>query len=634
MKAFPISYVFYVIFIVFIQTVGTLRTANALANHPDYVNEESMVENKPVNGKNDADSLTILDSSIDTLKSVTKKNRLQDDLFRFLKSTIFRDTTKLRPDLEGEMEESVEIFRPNRGKMIVNIYINKVEVFGQMVYDSLQHRMTVSEKFGNSLHIDTKDRVIYENLIFQVGDTIQPYLLAANERILRSLPFIRDARIIVVPGSTDNQADIIVRTQDVFSLGVSMKPRNVNDISLSLYDRNLFGNGWVFRNTFRYRSERQQKIGYEGKFDVPNIMGSFISGVLLYQNDSEIDQFWLNFSKAYLTQETKYAGGVDFIKTSQKDEETDYRSVLYKSEVRDYWLGRSFMIGDVNARRNIRIGARYFKQYYNERSPSVVDNDITYQNQDLFLGNILLSQIEYFTSSLIGGFGKTEDIATGYTMVLTGGYSDEEFKNRYYSGLDVRVASWFDSFGYLAGLAQIGSYLHSKQWEDGVFNLGLRYFSPRMDTGDIYFRHFVNAKYTNGLNRRDNEMINIRDENGIRGLSHIDLEGLKRLVFNFESRAFTPWQLFGFQLSFFAFTDLGWIRDPRNNLSDRDFFSAMGLGCRIRNERLVFQTFNLRFSYYPITPGGISNYGFVVSTSEPIFFSHFFGGKPQIIPYD
>jgi hemolysin activation/secretion protein len=155
-----------------------------------------------------------------------------------------------------------------------------------------------------------------------------------------------------------------------------------------------------------------------------------------------------------------------------------------------------------------------------------------------------------------------------------------------------------------------------------------------MDIGDIYFRHFVNAKYTNGLNRQDNETINIRDEYGIRGLSHNDLEGLKRLVFNFESRAFTPWKLLGFQFSFFAFTDLGWIGKTSNSLTDHDFFSAMGLGGRIRNEGLVFQTFNLRFSYYPITPEGISNYGFVLSASEPVFFSYFFGGKPQIIPYD
>ncbi len=637
MKALPVSYIFYVIFIVLIQMAGTFRTAKALVNRPDQSNKESLVksivgENR-VNSLSDEDTLQILESSSDTLKPIIK-NKLHDDLFRFLKSTVFRDTTKLRPDPEGDMEESVAIFLPDRGKTIVNIYINKVEVFGQMVYDTLQPSLTASEKFGNSLHIDTKDRVIYENLIFQVGDTIQPFLLAANERILRSLPFIRDARIIVVPKNTDNQADIIIRTQDVFSVGISMKPRNVNDVSVSLYDNNLFGNGWVFKNTFRYRSDRQQKVGYEGRFDVRNIMGSFISGALLYQNDSEIKQFWLSFSKDYLTQETKYAGGVDLIKTSQKDAITDYQSLLYRSDVHDYWIGRSFIVGDVEDRRNIRVAARYYRQFCYERPFTVAENDNTYQNQDLFLGNLLLSQIKYFTSSLIGGFGKTEDIAVGYTITLTGGYSDEEFKNRYYSGLDIRVAYWFASFGYFAGIAQFGSHINSKQWEDSVFNLGLRYFSPRMDIGDVHFRHFANARYTSGFNRQDNKMIDIRDENGIRGLSHNDLEGLKRLVFNFESRAFTPWKLLGFQFTFFAFTDLGWISNTGNLLSDHDFFSAMGLGCRIRNEGLVFQTFNLRFSYYPITPEGISNYGFVLSASEPIFFSHFFDGKPQIIPYD
>ena len=56
---------------------------------------------------------------------------------------------------------------------------------------------------------------------FHEGDTISPLKLSDNERFLRELPYIDDARILVVPVS-DNEADIIVITKDVYSLGAKV----------------------------------------------------------------------------------------------------------------------------------------------------------------------------------------------------------------------------------------------------------------------------------------------------------------------------------------------------------------------------------------------------------------------------
>jgi hypothetical protein len=494
--------------------------------------------------------------------------------------------------------------------------------------------VTSLEKFGNSLHVNTKDRVIKDNLLFEEGDKVKPFELADNERILRQLSFIRDARITVVPSTEDDRVDILVITRDVFSLGFNINARAADDIAFSIFDRNLFGNGWEFRNTFRHRSKNEQKIDYEGLFDVFNIRGSFIGMSLKYIYTNDQKQGWVRFYRNYLTPETKYAGGIDFISTIFKDELQDFKSVLYSSNTYDLWLGRSILIGGLESRRTIKIGVRHLRKTFDERPVVFADSNFAYHNQNLYLANLIFDKREYFTSSMVLGFGITEDIPTGYSYEFTAGFSEEEFKDRPYIGLDVRIASWFDNFGYFAFGSQASTYINQEKAEDGLLRFTFRYFSPLMDGGRYKFRHFLYSDYFTGINRFNNSRIDIRDEDGIRGLSHDGLDGIERLVVRIESVTFTPWNLVGFQFSMLGFVDLGWISDQKGLISENHFSSALGVGCRIRNEGLVFQTINLRFAFFPNSPEGVNNYSFDISTSEPTLFTSFSKGKPRVIPFE
>jgi hypothetical protein len=342
----------------------------------------------------------------------------------------------------------------------------------------------------------------------------------------------------------------------------------------------------------------------------------------------------VRFYKDYLTPETKYAGGVDFIKTTLKSEFDNYQSVTHIQNVYDFWIGRSFLLGGLASRRTFKIGARYFRKRYDERPLVLADSNFAYHNQKLYLGNIILDKREYFTSSMIYGFGITEDIPTGYVYELTGGFSDEEFKNRPYVGLDIRFSSWFDDIGYMAFSTQAATYINRKKSEDGLINMFYQYFSPLMDLGNYRFRHFLFANYFTGINRIDNRFIDIRDDYGIRGLSNDAMDGIERLVINLESVAFKPWNLIGFQFSVYTFADLGWISSDKGLLDNQQFFSAVGVGCRIRNEGLVFQTLNLRFAYFSSVPAGESNFGFDISTTDARLFRGFSSGKPRLIPFE
>lgn len=630
----PCSYLFLFIFI----SLFLCKSEVAAKDEPFSGEDESLISAvtfyDSTAGAGIGDSLDLSIIEKDTLKTEIENVTVRENILNLIQGAIFRDTTRIRPPQSMNVINREEDFHPYSGQRIANIYINKVPVFGGTVYDSLHRETSDVEKFGNFLHKNTRDRVIINNLMFDVGDTVKPFQLADNERILRSLPYIRDARIVVIPADSSDHVDIGIITRDVFSIGVNLNPRNTDDISFSIFDRNLFGNGWEFRNNFRYRSNLEPPLDYEGIFSIRNIIGTFISGSFVYKNNYDVNQIWFNLSKAYLTQEIKYGGGIDLIQTIQDDVNHDYKITLFKSQVQDYWVGRSFILGDPDDRRNIRIGARYFKLLYDKRPFTSADSNVTYHNRELYLGNITLSQLKYLTSSLITGFGITEDVPVGYSLEITGGLSDEEFKNRSYFGLEVRMASYNGNFGYLGGIAQLGSYLQNKEWEDGVFGLNFIYFSPLFNLGDYKFRQFFDANYTRGINRKGTNRIDIEDEDGIRGLTHEDLRGTERLVLKAQSVAFAPWALWGFRFAFFAFADAAWVGMVKNHFAQNDFFSGIGLGCRIRNEGLVFRTFNLRVAYYPKVPGGGNHFGFEFSTSEPLFFSQFNLGKPRVLPFE
>ncbi len=357
-------------------------------------------------------------------------------------------------------------------------------------------------------------------------------------------------------------------------------------------------------------------------------------GQQVYSTSYELEQGRLEFSKRYLTQATKWAGGLALVHTSFKDEKYNFRTLLYRSNSYDLWGGRSFNIGHIEDQNDLKIGLRYFQKTFDKRPFVQADSNFSYHKQKLYLGNIIFNRLKYLTSNMIVGFGRTEDIPQGYALEFTAGIGDEEFKDRLYSGMQIWGAYWFESFGYLALTVQASSFIYDEKAEDGLTGVRFVYFTPLMDLGHYNFRHYLYTDYLTGFNRSNNQLIDIEDDGGIRGLSHNGLFGRERFVLRLESRTFTPWNLIGFRFSLLSFADFGLIGDGHDLLNNKNLSTAFGVGCQIRNEGLALQTISVRFAYYPRVPDGISHFGFNVSLSEPILFSQLRLGKPRIFPFE
>lgn len=133
------------------------------------------------------------------------------------------------------------VFNQYKGKIIRNIRIQKLG-FNKSVNDTSRFDRNIFNDIGDALHPSTATKVILNNLFFSAGDTLYPYLLADNERYLRNLSYLQDARISIQedPGSKDS-VDVIILCKDVFPVGGSLDEGTEKSASFELNDDNLLG---------------------------------------------------------------------------------------------------------------------------------------------------------------------------------------------------------------------------------------------------------------------------------------------------------------------------------------------------------------------------------------------------------
>ena len=167
----------------------------------------------------------------------------------------------------------------------------------------------------------------------------------------------------------------------------------------------------------------------------------------------------------------------------------------------------------------------------------------------------------------------------------------------------------------------------------GIVSIHTNYFSTLVSIGRYYYRQFVDINYTSGINRYAEERLTINDKYGIRGLRSDSLTGIRRLAVKMETVAFSPYYLYGFRFVFFAFADLGVIDFGNIHFTDNRLYSGLGLGIRLRNENLVFNTLQIRLAYYPILPKGTTYQTIVLSGEKQFSPYNFLPRKPGIFEF-
>jgi hypothetical protein len=571
----------------------------------------------------------------DSLRIKAKNKRFTKELY----NAFFTDTIKKVSNRRILNPESFKIYEH---RIIRSITLKQLDVFGPTIADTSKTTNSRVNKLGNKIHINTRERIIRQSLMVKKGDPLNPFLMFENERLIRDLPYIEDARFLIkeVENNPDS-VDIILVVKDVWPIAFEVALNGLDAGEFSLWYRNTFGMGHQIETKLYWDVSMDNILGTGISYSIPNLLGSYITTDLLYIDRWNTKTYRVDIHRNFMAANINWAGALRLENTETVENiplrDTTIAEVKFKYLYYNFWLGKSFEINTLNGirptRTNFYVAARFLQNDYLQ-SPETAENYLyRFQDKKLWLLSFGFSRQGFTRSSLIYSFGRTEDVPFGYLLNITIGSEIGQYRNRPYVGISASGGTTIRRIGYCYANAELGSFIHNNKLEQGAIRLKAKYFTDLQTLNRFQFRHFLNVEYVLGLTLNQDEYISIENRSGINGLKSTTLRGTEKTVINFESVLFTPYQLLGFRFVFFAFADLGMINGSHFPSVNSRVFSGLGLGLRFRNERLVFNTFQIKFTWYPELPEEPS-YSIFTTAGEPrLRLRNFYMEEPQIIGY-
>lgn len=546
-------------------------------------------------------------------------------------------------------QKSESGFRQYQGKIIRKITIHHIG-FERNMNDTTRYRVvnTVT-RVANSLHTDTKERVIRNNLFIKANRPLDPYKLADNERYLRDLPFILDARIAVKPvrGNRD-QVDVIVYTRDVFSLGGSLSLKSKTGVEYRVYDANLAG--WGQRAEYRsvIDIERDPKFGHQFLYNKNSIYGTLINGTISYtQLNSGVSRGLENESAVYMKLErplvspyTRWAGGLELSKNWSENvygiTDTVFRQYGYYEK--DLWIGYNIGIKNrVENRNRYFIALRtYGQSFYDHPEQTEEQMNIVYNNEQYVLSAFTFYNQNFYRTKYVYGFGRTEDVPYGSRLSLLLGQTKQINHVRPYIGAELEQSVFHKSGDFMEYAFRIGGYEHESKLQDVTVLASANLFSRLMFLKGMKIRQSLGIGYASIINRNFEPLLRIDNEFGIERFRSDSAIGTQRLGLSFETVVYIRPTLLGFHFAPFAFADMAMVAPQHSVLVRQKPYFGLGGGLRTRNENLIFGTIELRLYYFPRIPEeeDFSKFRIRLSSNLRVKYSSSFVKAPSLIRYN
>lgn len=567
---------------------------------------------------------------------------------KFIHKLVFKPVRKKEPAgsrkrTKKKAPEMQNTYEQYEGKIVRNIDINTMDPFGYSITDTARRPANWLEKFGNSVHLKTKEMTIRNLLLIKKNKPLDSLLVEESERLIRSQRYTRRVDILPkpIPGSKDS-IDLVVRVLDSWSL-IPNGSASSSRTSLELTERNFFGLGHEFRNEFD-KNLKTGETAYLGRYTVPNILNTYVSAAINYEismGQNSLKSFGLQreFFSAY----TRWAGGIYFEERFERDSLPDLNGVFamqnMKSEAGDAWAGYSFKIfkgfTEEDRTTNLVTTARYFNRRYKE-TPSVLYDSIGYyRDEKLYLASIGITSRKFVQDKFLFNYDIVEDIPIGKVYSFTGGMQDKNGEHRLYLGGRYAFGNYY-KWGFLSINTELGSFFYKDLTEQTTLRFDILYFTNIKELGNWRMRHFIQPILVFGDNRMPfiKDQLNLNGTNGIQGFDSTTLLGTKKFTLTLQTQTYSPWDVLGFRLNPFANITLGVIGDEENKLYESKIYSKFGLGLLIANDYLVFNSFQLSIAFYPNIPGSGENI-FKTNTfrNNDITLPDFQIGRPTVVPY-
>ena len=522
-------------------------------------------------------------------------------------------------------------------------------------------------RLAKTFHKNTSKNVIEKNLFFKAGDILSPYLLADNERYLRELVYVKDARIYVeyAVGNTDS-VDVVVVTKDVFSIGGKINISSKEKGRIELREENFLGSGNQVLISGYFENQRLPKTGIGGEFIKRNIGGSFIDFTAGYQdyrnafnNRNQETVFYTKLEKPLVTPYIPTTGALEWSYQRTRNvynSDSVYRdSIRYVYYIADAWFGysldrKSSLYENKEIRVHRFIAIRGFKQFF-QTIPTVIPkvNSTEFDSRFTDLTGVLASlnifRQVFYKTNFIYGFGRKEDIPEGFSAAITSGYVNKgylkeepvgyvkrENKERPYSGLDLSLANFRKKGLYVNYTFRIGGYFYRKRFEDVDMLFNVEHFTRlRKFNANWYNRVFMSAGITAQANPVLNTPLYLNSNYGLPYFNNGTLKSDLRTTVKVESVFYNTTKILGFRFAPFVFSDAILLKPTKMNLNKTDIFTAIGGGVRTRNENLTFGTIELKGYFFPRTNGDMKGWKIELNSNIRFKFRSSFISRPDFI---
>jgi hypothetical protein len=544
------------------------------------------------------------------IESYSKRSKLTGFLYRLIFRPVASDS-KSKPVKRKVYKKLIQKpYRTFEGKIIRNIDVVTLDPFGYSASDTTVKKRNFLSRAGNRMHIKTQGITIRNLLLIHRNQPFNSLLVKESERLIRNQKYVHEVSFSVAASDLKSDSvDILIRELDNWSI-IPEGSISASRINVSLADKNFLGTGHEFQNTFS-RNFFRDINSFITNYSIPNIRNSYISarlhlGIDGYGNFSRS----IDIDRPFFSPLAKWAAGVSFASQTRKDSLEDVNSVYVpvnlKFQTQDYWAGKALQLFKGSTEdvlvTNLILAARYLHIRYIEKPSEFLDPFHNYSSENFFLATAGISTRRYVQDKYIFKYGVTEDVPVGSVYSLTGGYQVKNNSGRMYLGMRVYFGN-YNEWGYLSSNFEYGTFFRASHTEQGVLTVGVNYFTGLFEIGKWKFRQFVKPQMTLGINRFSSDSLTLNNNYGLDGFNSPALSGTNRFLFTLQTQSYAPWNIFGFRLGPYLTYSLGMLSDAVTGFKSSKVYSQIGLGVLIKNENLVFNTFQISISFYPLIPG-------------------------------
>lgn len=475
--------------------------------------------------------------------------------------------------------------------------INKVFICTGDIFDennddenSFIYRLT------NTLHIKTKHKYIYEQLLFEPGDRFNQRILEESERNIRSNNYISKVSVDSQTNKDNPDShDVIVRTRDAWTTEPTLsfsRSGGVSTSSIGLREDNLLGQG--IRLSVKQKKDVERK-SMEFKYFDDTALGSDKSLFMEYSHNSDGDVKGFQLAKPYRSLNDNISYGIDYrdeilIKDYYVLGEESLSFTNFNKESDVYFsVSSGFFEGKTHRHQfgvqNIKMNLSEVQEIGENPSPVNVLNATNasiytpyYQYQ--FIEDKFVKKYNVYT------IGRDEDINYGLEFrarigVTSFSYNSDDEQLLHELSFSKIFTILNDADLTVSGGANF--LFDSSRPNQLRSNLDIDYFKSQSHN----FKFFSSLSTEYGHNLRNGEQIYLDNLNGLRGYPLYHLSGTKSALFTMEERVYfdkTFWSIINVGAAIFM--DVGTIKgEAELDKLDIDYFRSAGIGLRLTSNR-------------------------------------------------